>query len=186
MDYIPYAIIPIVIVALFFAIKESVAKAEKNMGSNCFTVRPSKIFLWIGIICVLLFGGIIVFISIYPNDSVDVTAYLIFSFFLLLGMLLILYYLNWKVRVNGDEICCHSLFRRTKTFTFHEIKGYRIQGENPQKIESFGGEGYRITTLQTSKCILYSETKKILTIESNCNGYNVFVARLKKAHIKPI
>ena len=149
-----------------YMIKETI-NAEKNMDINCFVVRQPQFAFWIGIICAAVFGVLIILMFILTNNTTEWCVYFVFSFFFLFGLLLALYCSVWEIRVNDNEIYYTCLLKNTKRFTFDDIIRVKIY-----------------TNTQYQKIALYSEHKKLLSLESNCIGYNVLLARLMQANIK--
>jgi len=169
MRLFPFLLIPMILGAIFAAAKKDVAKAEKNMDENNFIMRQPKLFMWVGIVCMLVFGALIIYMSIFPNDTAEWWVFLGFFVFVLLGLLLVLVYIIWEIKIEGENIYCKFLLRR-KNFSFSDITKVRIKNPNPQND-------------QYQQAILYAGTKKILTIESFCRGYSILIKRLKKENI---
>ena len=159
MEKITYIIIPLVVIIIFFIAKKSNRKAEKNMDENHFSVQQPKIFLWIGIICVAFFCALIVLMTLFPNDTAEWWVYVIFSFFVLLGLFLIIYCSTWKLQIENDQIVYCPFFGIKRNFLITSITN--IKTYNGQKIKA------------------YIDDKKIFTIEYTAKGYGVLISRLK-------
>jgi len=160
-------LIPLGISLVVAAMNREVFKAEKHMDERHFTVRQPRTMIWLGLVCTLFFGALIVLMTVFPNDTVDAWAYLIFSLFTLGGSVIIIFCTFWKLEIIENELRHVPLFGRRKTFRFDEIEKIRMKHRNTPN------EGIR----------LYSETRKLATIEMNCRGYNVLIRRLQQAGI---
>jgi len=163
----------VVVTILFAIISKKVAKTEKNMDKNDFVISQSKMIMWVGIVCFLFFSTLIVFMSIYSNDTAVLWVYLTFILFALGGAAMALFCIGWKVKIIGNKIQYKSFFKHKKTFTFDDIRYIKIKHS-----------AFPYQTTITTTIILYSKgMKKLLTVESNCVGYNIFVERLKQKGI---
>ena len=169
MQYLSFLIVPVILGAIFAAAKKDAAKAEKNMDENNFIIRQPKFFMWIGILCALVFGAALIFMSIFPNDTAEWWIYLMFFVFVLLGLLLILVYIIWEIKIEGDNVYFKSLIIH-KNFTFADITKVKIKNPNPQND-------------QYQQAVLYAGTKRIITVESFCRGYGILIKRLKKENL---
>lgn len=69
----------------------------------------------------------------------------------------------WKITVSGDDIHFKTMFSK-RTLTFGDIES--------------------ITFARNRKALrLYDAKKREISIQVNCDGYELFVARLKKAGV---
>jgi len=84
-----YLFAVILVSIVVYAVFVGVLKACDKMGRNKVERKMLKV-LCMGILCVLFFGAMIVLMSIFPNDTAEWWVYLIFSLFLLLGLILML------------------------------------------------------------------------------------------------
>lgn len=167
MNAVTYLIIFVVVGIIFALIIKQAQRAEKNMDSNNFVIRQSKIIMWLGIVCIIFFGACLVLMSLFPNDTAVLWVYLVFIMFIIFGALLALFSIYWEIRVTGNEIRFSSIFSRGKTFTFADI--HRVKLKNP--------------TSPYQYIIIYSRTKRLLRVESTSIGYNILVDRLKQEQI---
>ena len=155
-------LIVLVLSFIFRAMKKEAAKAEENMDGNHFLIRQSKFTIWIGIVCVLFFGGIMIAMTLFPNDTATWWVYFIFALFGMLGIGLALFGIFWKVEIIDDNISYHSPFKSPKHFSFEEITNVKIK---------------RSTMIQV---VLYSGKRKLFSLDSSCKGFGLFVERLKE------
>jgi len=135
-----------------------------------FAVRQPKLNLCVGIIGMLFFGALIVLMSIFPNDTAQWWVYLLFSLFVVLGAFLTVYNLFWNIIVKNEIISCHSLLKRTKTFTFDAIKEVKMKYHDIDNKRHYNGIVYEI--------ILYSDKSKLIAVDSACKNFDVFVSCL--------
>lgn len=143
------------------------SEVRVGVSDNNFIVRESKSTMLIMILCVLFFGACIMLMFIFPNDTVDWWGYLIFSLLFLLGVYGLLRYIFWRIEVKGNEFCYTSFLALKKKFTLNSISKVKIK--NPDS--------------PYQKITIFSGTKKILPVESNCIGYNLLVEYLIQEHI---
>jgi len=79
-----------------------------------------------------------------------------------MGILLIIYYKMWKLKVQNNQISYFPFFGRNKFFTIDSITKVRKKEE---------------------KIIVFSGDKELFSVESSCRGFDAFIARLKKERI---
>ena len=158
-----YFVIPLLVVMVFFIVRKGNEKAKKNMDENYFKVRQPMIFLWIGIMCTLLFSALIVYFSIFPDGTTDWMVYTIFSIIAVLGIFLIIYCIIWELRIEGDQIVYIPFAGIKRNYSINSIT--RIKLYNNQKIEAYAGE------------------KKLFSVEPTSRGYNVLISRFKREQI---
>lgn len=169
MRFLVFLLIPVMTGVIIAGVKKEVFKPEKNIDERKFIVYQPTIMIWIGVITALFFGIGVVAMAIFPifpdttNWWIAWVVYFLFFAFTLFGIFLSLYCIFWEIRVDGNEIYFQSFLRRTKTFTFSDIKTVDLKTWD---------------NVQHQQMILYSETKKLLCMESSCKGYGMFVTRL--------
>jgi hypothetical protein len=152
-----------VVFVVFLFTRREVKAAEKKMDENCFEVRQPKMFLICGIICGAFFLGLTVWAAVFPDDSTEWWVFLVFLFFVLLGLALTVYCAVWKIKIDGDRIVCRQFIGKEKSFAFSEIT--KVKLKNQQSVKA------------------YSSDKVIFKAEWNCKGFNVLVERLRKEQI---
>lgn len=155
--------IPVLAFIVFFIVKREVKTSEKNMDQNHFEVRQSKIVLVIGIICAVFFSGLIVWMTMIPNDTVNRLVYIFFSLFVILGLFLAVYCAVWKVKIDGSQIIYRQFTGIKKKFAFTDIT--KVKMKNQQQIK------------------VYAKDKVIFKVDWNCKGFNVLVERLRNEQI---
>ena len=158
-----FLLIALIVPLLTGWILRSARKAEKDLSSDAFTVRPPKIVLWVGIIGVVFFVGVIVAMTLFPNDTATWQVYVGFSLFILLPLSLVLYGSKWRIIVNGQQITVVPLIRKPVTFFFADISNVKHV---------------------TSGIKVYSGGKKMVSIENQCIGYATFLNRLMDEGIR--
>ncbi|MCL2772008.1 MAG: hypothetical protein FWD71_01545 [Oscillospiraceae bacterium] len=156
----------ILINIIYSRINKGVIKAEKNMDENHFVIHKSKFNMWLLTICMILLGVCSILFLTDPNYT-TMWWVLIAVLCFLLAAFIVLYFTLWEIRVNGNEIRYTTLLRRPKTFTFASVKKVKIKDKSL----------YRSITF-------YSGTKKLLSIDSSCKGYNIFMARLRQEPVE--
>ena len=71
-------------------VKDIVMMNSKKNRNKKLIVRMPRFCLWLGITGTLFFGGIIVGMILFPNDTVTLWTYFVFGLFLLGGLLFFL------------------------------------------------------------------------------------------------
>ncbi len=158
-----YFIIPILVFIILFAAKKEVKKTEKSMDLEHFIIRQSRLFLIIGTICTVFFLGLLVWMTIFPNDTAEWWGYLVFSFFMLLGLFFTIYCASWKIIIDDNQIVYSPFPWIKKQFSFTDITKIKIR--NQQQIR------------------VYSGNKVVFTVDWNCRGFNVLKERLLREQI---
>jgi hypothetical protein len=164
MNYAVFVITPILAFLVLFFVKKANKKAEKSMDENNFTLREPKIYLWIFAGCAVFFGGLFVFMCMFPNDTVEWWTYLVCSLFWISGICLVIYCVRWKLEIDNNQIIFTPFIGRKRSFTFDDIKKAKLK--NGQKIIAYG-----------------DNNKKLFAVEFTSKGFNILVARLKKERI---
>jgi uncharacterized membrane protein YbhN (UPF0104 family) len=135
-----------------------------GMDESSFVVRQPKIFLWIGIICAFLFCALIALMTIFPNETNKWWVYLIFLFFMLLGLFVTYSYVMWELRVEGNRIIYSPSIGKKKSLTIDRITKIKVDNDF-QKIVAFNGN------------------KRIFSVEFVYSGFNILVSYLEKEKI---
>ena len=98
------SLIPIgVSLIMWLGMRESEKEEKSNYEKQNVVIRAPKIFIWVAIVDILFFGGIIFLMTFFPNGTESLSAYVVFSAFLLLGVWMFYYLLIWKVEVTKGE-----------------------------------------------------------------------------------
>jgi hypothetical protein len=163
MFNVAYVVIPILVWIIFAAIKKEVKNSEKDMNDKCFSVRQSKIVLWVGIVCALFCFSLIILMTIFPNDSASWWVYLIFISFSSLGISMVLYCIKWELKIEYDQLTYTTFLGKKKTFSMASIQKIKLKS-GPQ-------------------IIAYGEKGKLFSADFNCRGYNVLISRLRSEQI---
>ena len=138
-----------------------------DMDENHFVIRQPRVFLWIGVICVLFFCALIVLMVVFSNETTVWWVYLGFSFFVALGLFLMIYCITWELRIDDNQIEYCSFVGMKKVFTFQNVTRVELKSmqNGMQQIKAYDGK------------------EKLFATDSNCRGYNVLISRLKKEQI---
>jgi hypothetical protein len=87
------------------------------------------------------------------------------SLFVILGLYLILDYINWELKIEGNIITYTSLIGKKNSFIFDNI----------------GKAEFKI--IRQEFFVYDKNDKKIFSVHNTSNGYNVFISRLRKERI---
>ncbi|MCL2791684.1 MAG: hypothetical protein FWD87_01205 [Spirochaetaceae bacterium] len=156
-------IVVLVVIAFFFYGKREVKNAEKNMDENNFVVRRPKIFLVGVIIFTLAFSALLVYMTVFPDDTMEWWHYLFYSLFVVVGLFLIVFCATWELRIEGNKIVHTPFIGIKRDFAISNIT--KVKKHSNKKIS------------------VYAENKKLFSVEFISVGYNVLVSRLKREQI---
>ncbi len=164
MKALPYILIPIILVIIIYAMQKQSKRAMKTMTEDVFIVSPPKLILWISLICLLFFTGLLLFMALFSKEVVTLWGYLIFVVFLLLSAYLFVYALRWRIEVNLNVIRIFTVFGKPKEITFFDISGVKMSA-------------------QGMKC--YAGEEKLFSIDTSHIGYRFMLGRIQQANIAP-
>ena len=138
----------------------------ENLNNEHIIIRLPKAVFLVGCICTTVFATVIVLMTLFPNDTVALWVYVIFIFFVLLGVYLMTIAIIWKMEVfrNEDYFIYRSVFFRTYKINYADCISYKC-------------------TKNTVELITTNRTFHIDTIATN---YEFFMAMLKKYKVKEI
>ena len=169
MRYIIHSGIPIIIsialsVLFVFIQKSNTRESVANISHNHIIVTLPKIYFWIGCIDILFFG-ICFFLSIYkPNGTATIWVWVMFGFFVLLGIVIIWATLMWKIDVfrNEEFFIYRTFWGHILKIRYDECKQYEIK-ENTMVLKT---------------------ARKNLYIDMFSKNYDVFLSMLHQNNIK--
>jgi len=147
---------------------------QKNRTDKKLIVRMPRLFLWVGIACTLFFGGIIVGMILFPNDTVTLWTYLVFGLFLLGGLLFFWISIIWRIEVEKNGFKFRNSFNKTMVIPFESIGKVKLKGrldhDNPINI---------------LEAVLYSKGGKVILVITSLHvGGRLFIHRLQQESIK--
>jgi len=125
LNVLPFFVIPIIIGVAFYSIKNVNAKKRSIVANDNFTVYLPEFVMWGGVAGLVLFGAIIVLMTMFPNDTAVWWVYTIFFSFMVLGIFYATYAAKCEVKVVNDTIYVTSYFGKKKVANFSEIKMVR-------------------------------------------------------------
>ena len=133
------------------------------MDEMKFKVRQPAAFLLVGIICTIFFSALTIYLALFTDDTMEWWVYLIFSIFVVAGLFMVLYCLSWEINIENEKIVFSPFLGIKRNYLFSNIK--KVKLFNNQKIK------------------LFSDEKKLFSVEPTSKGYNVLISRLKKEQI---
>lgn len=92
-----------------------------------FEVRESKVCLWVGVICLVLFSVLSALCLFVMDELAILIALLVFLFFVLLSAWLLLSYKNRRLVVEGNALTYTTAFGRTTRFRVDEVDSFRYR-----------------------------------------------------------
>jgi len=122
MKYLSYLLISIVIAFVYsIADKENkVALAVRD--EDIFIMRLPKINVWVGVICSVFFMVLFTLMIIFPNDTASIWVGIVFIGFAVMGLMLVIISLKWKIFVHKNHIVYITMFGRAYNYEYSEIK----------------------------------------------------------------
>ena len=159
MNCLIYAIIPFLIVFIFYLARLEARKFEKNMNENNFRIHLSITYKLICIIGALVFLSITIYFIFFPDDTAELWIYLGFLSFVVFTLVLLIYCIRWEIKIIDNQIIIRPFIGKNKIYTFGQITKIQIK------------EGYYIN--------VFIEKKKIFSIFPACIGYYIFYFRIK-------
>lgn len=167
-DIIVFIVLGLGAYCIYIWHSEGNAEAEKEMDERNFVMRKHKIETWLSLILFPILGAILFYWGLAARIGVAIPV----SILMFLGGIGNgIDRLSWEVRIDGNEIHYKSLLWR-KTILFHEIRSVK-----PRYYFA------RLHRSEIKKIRLYSDTKKLFSIERQARGYIVFVNRLKEYNV---
>jgi len=170
---------------------------ESEMDENDFIIGSDRNTLKayvVWIIVWVVFGGY----NFIQYDA-EVFTYFLYTISLIFLIIAPISIACWKCVIQGNDISIHRFLRRKQTFSFDDIHSIRIvyarlsrgtyktASEIPEIWSALAvsrtkrGRYFPVTVHQI---ILYSQSKRLLTVASGSLGYKILVRRLKQKGIK--
>lgn len=130
--------------------------------NNQYIVRQSKLIAGVGIFCAVFFLALTILLIAFAKDATEAVLIVsLFLAFILLGLLLAVYALKWRVEVCGDTLTMYHPFKRLnkRSITFDEIT-----------LAKNGMNGLYI----------YAGDKKVLSVDTFAVGRGKLVEQLRE------
>ena len=120
-----------------------IAKSQKTDVTDT-VIRSPKMYFWIACAGILVFGTFIAVMAITPanaewlvrSDS-DWWVYLMCSLFILLGLYLIISYLNWQIVLNENDFIYRTMWKKSYRIKYSEVTHIK-NGRNLVILEAKG------------------------------------------------
>lgn len=140
-------------------------KAPKGKSKHRYAVYLSQLVLMIGIVGVI-FLGMFVFLAPFIWGDVHFIFYIVFGSGIWAGIYMIIYQMRFCIVVEQEKITVYPLFRRSYSFTFHDVHTVKRQTKNLYK-----GQAERI--------VLRTEQGKKVIAESSFVNYFKFTEQIQ-------
>lgn len=175
MSIFPYILIftvsSLVVTILTIVMTRHARQAERGLPDGDFTVRQSKAYLVLGIICTVMFGGSIAAITVLVEaKSLIWWLYPFFGGFTFLGVYAMLYALRWRVDVGNETFTYQPALGSAKIIPYTSITRTQIVG--PSSLH----EGPRLMVFTGKK-------RATLAVENTCINYAPFLAQIKSKEL---
>lgn len=113
------------IMTRFFVEKGSEGKMIKD------TVYLSPVFLIVGIVDVVFFLGLVILMWLFPNDTAEPWIFAVFGAFALLGAVLIVACLLWRIEYNDVTFNYRSWLGNRTTIPYSSISRIKQSSSSP-------------------------------------------------------
>lgn len=157
--------LPACVAILVNVILANTDKAPKRRSKRRYAVYISQLVLMIGIIGVI-FLGMFVFLAPFIWDDVHFIFYIVFGSGIWAGIYMIIYQMRFCIVVEQEKITVYPLFRRSYSFTFHDVYTVKRQTKNLYKG-------------QTERIVLRTEQGKKVIVESSFVNYFKFTEQIQ-------
>lgn len=125
-------IIVVIRIIIYMIQKNNEKEAEKNSGKEHITLRLPRVYLWAGVFGILVFSTLLILMVLFPNDTASLWVYVVFIFFILLGVFIVLGAQFWKIDVFTKED--YFLYRnwncRTYKILYSDCISYKFGKSN--------------------------------------------------------
>jgi len=154
------------------ALPRRMRRREKAMDKNDFTVRQSVWMLLTGVLITgasLLILGLALWVSVRDGqwDTLLLAGAAIVLFFLL-GLVVLIQALRWKLEVKWDTFTVTNLWGKQKTYSFSQITKVAWVTYVPSQIK---------------KVIVYAGKRKLFEVDYFQAGYGLLRERLQKQDV---
>lgn len=128
------AIVPavtiLVVSVIFLLIRiHNYKEVVKNLEEEHVVIRLPRACFWVGYVDACLFSVTILFMSLYPNETVAAWEYVVFAFFVCMGIVMIVAERTWKVDVflNEDYFLYKNYLRRARKIAYADCVSYEFK-----------------------------------------------------------
>jgi hypothetical protein len=147
--------IPIIVLTIF-----EIKYYLKKMDESNFIIRQPVSYFGTGILCIIITCAGILFTRTYDLKSILIT---LISF--VIGVILLIYCLRWKLTIEDNQIIITPFIGKNKIIDIKDITKIKI-----------GKIGNDLT--------VYNNKKVLFIIDYTCRGYELLVSRLRSENIQ--
>lgn len=159
--------IPIIITMMLLLIQKLNSKElQKNLTKEHIVIRLSKVYLWIGLLGIVVLSTFCLIMFFFPNDTTTWWVWMIFIFFILLGFCLVCSTLIFKIDIyrNKDYFLYRNIFLKTRKIYYYECIHYRC----------------------TQHDVIIKTEKKKITVDRNAVNVEFLIAMLHENRVTKI
>ena len=112
---------------LTFILKSNEKEYVKNLNEEHIIVYLPKVYTWVGIIEALFFAALLIWMIVFPNGTGSLWAGIGLSLFIIMGLVLAVEPLIWKIRFSRHEdfFLYTTGFGRTYQVQYADIVYYK-------------------------------------------------------------
>lgn len=103
MYFLICTIIIIVIATIYnYVIRNNSKELLSSTNKQHITIHLPKFFGWVGAADIVFFLGLIILMTIFPNETCSLWVYVVFSIMVILGILILIASTVWKIHIYED------------------------------------------------------------------------------------
>ena len=128
------AIVPavtiLVVSVIFLLIRiHNYKEVVKNLEEEHIVIRLPRACFWVGYVDACLFSVTILFMSLYPNETVAAWEYVFFAFFVCVGVVMIVAERTWRIDVfrSEDYFLYKNYLRRPRKIRYADCMNYEFK-----------------------------------------------------------
>ncbi len=126
-------------IGLLFAVidKNNDKELIENLTKEHIVIRLPKAYIWVGVIGILFSLALIILSALFPNGTEGIFSYSVFIAFVLLGIMIVLEALFWRVDIfrHKDYFVYRTMFFKAYTIEYKDCE-YYISGTNTIKLKT--------------------------------------------------
>lgn len=103
-----------------------------NLTKEHIILRMPKAYMWIGCIDISFFAACLVLMAFFPNGTADLWVWVLFSLFLLPGVMIVFASAVWKMEIfrNEDWFLLRTVTLKTHRIQYCECISFRLRGDS--------------------------------------------------------
>lgn len=120
MNGIIHALTHLIVSAIGKKMKKPVPAFLKG-SETMEKIRLPKYYLWVGVLSMVFFAALAVLSNVFPNGTESLWTTFVFTSFVLLGLSIVIAYVNWRIELYGVYFVYRTFFGRRYELLFSDI-----------------------------------------------------------------